>query len=505
MTISPIILQAGMHQALDLILSPPILLLIAAITITGVVMGAVPGLGPLLAMALFLPFTFFLEPEIALLILAVLYGSTTFGGSIPAILLNIPGTVGSTATLLDGYPMTQRGDGTLALVVAAISSLIGAMTGLLILILLAPVLADIALSFGAPERFGLALLGLSIVAAVTRDALTKGMIAASLGVFVASVGLGPVRAIPRYTFDWIYLQAGLYIIPVMVGMFGLSQVLTISQEGSIIIRDDSFVGQSSGAILDGVKTVLRNWTEVVRGSLLGAVVGSIPGVGITAANFLSYLISMIRSDDPDSYGQGNPRGVMAAESANNGAAIGALVPAMALSIPGGASAAIFIAAMIIHGVTPGPSAFQGHLPYVIYFSIMISNVLFVLVGIFGAKYLVKLIKIPNPVLISIVTTFVMLGMLAGRNNINDVLIGVAFGFIGYAMVQYGYSLVPFVIGYILGPIAEDGFQQSIAIASGDYAIFVTRPVSLLLLVLAVIIFFAPIVVRLGRLGPDATH
>jgi putative tricarboxylic transport membrane protein len=488
------------QEALATVLTPELLVLVVVVSLIGILLGATPGIGPTLALVLFFPFTFVLEAEVGLSLMAVLYGSTTFGGSVSAILVNIPGTPGSAATLLDGYPLTKQGKAALALGAATLSSFIGAVIGLIFLALFAPLLADFSLAFGPADFFMLAVFGLSIISAVTRGSLLKSLVAVSLGVLFASVGTDPIRASPRYVFDTFYLQGGVDLVVLLVGLFAVSQAI----EMTLSTDSTAQMAISDTSVWHGVREAVNDWTGMLRGGLIGTIVGSIPGVGISAANFLSYLVAVRFSKSPETFGTGNPKGVVAAESANNGSAMGALVPAMALAIPGGASAAVFIGVMVTYGISPGPQAFEAtSLPYVIYISILLGNLVFLAGGLLGGKYFARVNELSDDVLLAAIISFALMGAYAVRTNILDVVVAVLIGLFAFGLERRGYSLVAFIMGFILAPIAERGFQRALLISGGDYGIFVESPISAILLILSLVMFLSPIALRLRSDGEGA--
>lgn len=475
-------------------LTVELLVMIIGLTCIGVVLGCIPGVGPVLTMALFFPFTIPMESAAALILMGVLYGSTTYGGAISAILLNVPGTSGSTATLLDGFPMTEKGQGALALGLATLSSFIGAIIGIVMLFLFAPILARFTLAFGSPEFFALAVFGLTVVAVVSRGSMFKAFIAMSLGMFIASIGSDPQGGFARFSFDINYLAAGVDLIPLVVGLFAISQAIELAVSPTPVSKH----GTLDKSVWKGVRETIKNKSEVFRGSLIGVSIGSIPGVGITAANFISYLAAQSLSDDPDSFGTGNPKGVIAAESSNNSAAMGSLIPAFALSIPGGAGAAVFISVMISKGVTPGPLLFDTAIPYAVLIGMLIGAIIFLIIGLFAAPYIAKVTVLPPDIVLSGIAVFALTGSLAIRNNILDVATAIAVGLLAFRMKRKGFSLVAFVMGFILSPIAEEGFRRSLAISGGDYSIFYTRPISVVLLGISIMILLSPILLRLHQ-------
>lgn len=483
------------QEAMSIVFGPRMLLIITAVAVIGVILGALPGVGPALAMALFFPFTFVLPAEQGLVIMAVLYGTTAYGGSISAILINVPGTGGSAATLIDGFPMTQRGEGTKAVGISTFSSFTGAVVGLILLALFAPILSRWALQLGPPQIFLLAVLGLCCVSAVSGESVMKSLAAMSLGVFFASVGLDPIRARPRFTFDWLYLQNGVDLIVMLIGVFAISQALKFVLEGDEDVEGSENLG---GSALDGFKSVMSDKVGALRGSLIGTIVGAIPGAGMSTANFLSYIITINLSKNPEEFGTGKEEGIIAAETANNGSTMGALIPAMTLAIPGGAAAAVFIGVMFSYGITPGIQAFQGPLPYVVFTSIFLGDLVFLVFGLFAAKYIAKVIQLPRDVLLSGIVVFALVGSFAMRNNVLDIGAAILFGVLGFALSRRGYSLIAFILGFILAPIAEQGYQRAILISSGDYGIFVDSVLNVALILTAIALLLSPIVFRIYR-------
>lgn len=484
---------AFLTEAVLTLLTVENILLLVFISVIGVILGAIPGIGPTLAMALFFPFTFTMDPATGLSVMAVLFATSTYGGSIPAILLRIPGTPGSAATLLDGYPMTQAGRGAEALGLSVVASWIGGTVGIIALLLFAPSLADLSLILGPPELFLLAVFGLSTVAAVTQGNILKSLAAVTLGVFFATIGTDPIVGQPRFTFGIRYLQGGINIIVLMVGLFAISQVIDLTVEQVQIESEDNEI---QGSVFKGALTAIKSPVNSIRSSIIGTFVGAIPGAGLPAANFLAYLVSLMVSSNSEAYGRGEPNGVIAGEAANNGSAMGSLIPAMALSIPGGPASAVFIGVMLSYGITPGPSAFQGSLPYVVFVSIIFAQFVFLIMGLFAADKISKLIRLPNNLLITSITIFALVGSFAVRNNVLDMGVAIFFGVLGYAMEKRDYSLIAFILAVILAPIAEKGYQRSMIIADGNWSIFVSSNIAIGLVVASIAVFTTPILFRL---------
>jgi putative tricarboxylic transport membrane protein len=489
--IDPVMVPLQVGEALAYVLTPTNIGLILLLTVLGILMGALPGMGQVLALALFFPFTLTMAPERALMLMGVLYGASTYGGAISAILINVPGTPSSMATLLDGHPLTKQGRGAFAIGVSTTASFFGGVIGLLVLAVISPLIARFAATLGSHEIFWLTMMGFATVSAVAQGSIMKSLVAVTIGVMFASVGTDPVLALPRYTFGTFYLQGGLDLVVILVGMFSIPQVIEMVNRPTI-----SETGKVEGRLLDGVKFTLSHPIKTIRGALIGTTVGSIPGVGATAANFISYLTEVTSSSDPDSYGKGNPKGLIAAETANNGSAMGSLVPAFALAIPGSATAALFIGAMIVHGITPGVDVFEGTLPWIIYISIFIGAIMFLTIGILGAKQVTKVTTLPNDGVLAGVVVFALVGSFAVRNNPIDVFVAIGAGLFAYFMMQHNYSIVAFVLAFVLAPISEQSFLRALRVSAGDYGVFFSTPLAIALALLATIVLLSPFLYQL---------
>ncbi|WP_205522425.1 tripartite tricarboxylate transporter permease [Natrinema versiforme] len=484
-----------LKEAGTFIFGPENLALILLITIIGIILGAIPGVGQTLALALFFPFTLTMGSERALMLLAVLYGATTYGGAISAILIRVPGSSTSMASILDGYPMTQNGESARAIGISTVASFIGAIVGLIVLMLVSPSLARFAATLASHEIFWLTVIGFATVSSIVQGSIMKSIVGLSLGVVFATVGPDPILAVPRFTFDTYYLQGGINLIVLFVGIFSIPQAIDLVNQSAI--SDES---EMSGQLRTGISEVLSKPIKTLRGGLIGTLVGAVPGVGGTAANFLSYLTAMKTSKNSDKFGEGAPEGLIASESANNGAAMGTLVPAISLAIPGSATAAIFIGAMIAHGITPGIQAFEGSLPYIIYMSIFLGAVLFLVLGLFGGPYFAKVAKLPNDAMIVGIIVFSLAGSFAVRNNFLDIMLAISIGFIGYLMMENGYSVVTFVIGYVLSPISEGAILRALRSSGGDFTVLWSTPTSIILIILSVVILLAPFISKIILVG-----
>ena len=473
------------------------LLLIFGISIIGLIIGFLPGIGPLNALPLFIPITFGMSPASGLIILAVLYMSTVYGGSISAILLNTPGTAASAATCFDGYPMARKGKGGVAIGISMMSSFIGGFVGLAGLIFLSPIIADFALKFQPAEYFMLAVLGLVLISASVRGSMLKALIAGAFGVLTSSVGMDVMTGQSRFTFGTIYLKGGIPFVPLIIGLFAFSEVLFLIKRREATIAEK---GELSGRIVDGLKTPFRHLKTLIRSSLIGLGIGVIPGEGAAVANFTAYLVEVRSSKYPKDFGTGIPAGIIAPEASNNACVAGTLIPTLTLGIPGGGVAAVFLGGVMIHGLNPGLELFTRHkdILYTLFFGMIVANFVIFICGTALSKYIAKVTIIPVTVL---VPTIIALGVSATyliRNNLLDVVVAIIAGVVGYFMRKYGYSSISFLVAVILAPIAERSFFQALLIADGSYWTFAIRPISGTLLFLTILIIALPPVLRKVR-------
>lgn len=476
----------GLHAVLQL---NNILIFIIA-TFIGVIIGILPGLGPVFALALFLPFTFYMNSASAMIFLVVLYCSTVYGGSITSILLNVPGTVGSVATCFDGYPMAKQGKGGMALVAMTIASAISGFIGLAGLIFLAPLLVNVSMLLGPSEYFMLALMGISLVAVASKGDTLRGLVMGGLGLLLSFVGRDVVSGFLRFDFGLRTLQSGISFIPVSIGLFAISQAIILAEEGSSVSQTAI---ETRNEYLSGFMAAIKNWKTVIRSSIIGLVIGIMPGIGISISNFLAYLIEKRLSKDPDSFGKGNIRGVLAPEAANKATVTGELIPAFSLGIPGGSTAAIFLVGMTIHGLRPGADLYttNGTIMSLMYWAFIVGTLSYLVVGLLFSKPMAKITKIPNSVLVPIILILSFLGAFSYQNNIADVFIAIIFGILGYIMQKRKYPVACLIIGMVLGPIMESNFQRALLLSDGSYMIFITSPLSLIFLLIALASLIVP--------------
>ena len=458
----------------------------------GLIFGALPGLGGIVALAVVLPFTFGMDPLTAMLFLAGVMGAVPFGGSIPAILLNTPGTGPNAATCFDGFPMTQKGESRRALGISATASGLGALFGLVVLMVLLPLVRAVVLTFGPPEFFLLVMLGLASVALAARGNLLKGLIAAGIGVIISLIGYSQIFGTLRFTFGSEYLWDGIELVPFVIGMFAISEVINYTTKGGTITTAGATTG---GRIIDGVKDVFRHWPLFLRSSATGTGIGILPGVGGTAANFIAYVVAKTTSKHPEKFGTGIPEGVIGPESANNAKDGGALLPTVGFGIPGSGEMAVLLGAFTLHGLEPGPLLVRDHLEVVmvLVLGLVFSNVIASSFGLLAARFLSKVAYIDVKYIAPIVTVLCFLGAYAIRGSIWDVIVAILCGFLGYGLSKAGYPIVCLVIGFVLGFIAERAFHQSLMMSFGSYTVFFSDAASIVLFVLLVLVLLFPFI------------
>ena len=470
--------------ALSELMNPGVLLAILAGTVVGIIVGAMPGLTATMAVALLIPVTFGMQPLVGLALMGGVYSGGMYGGAISAILLSTPGTPAAAATAFDGYPMTKQGKGGTALTVATWASFWGGIISTVALLLMAPALAKFSLRFGPPEYFVLAIMGLSSIVTLTKGSMVKGLISGFLGLVLATVGMDPISGYMRFTFDIVDLYDGIPFMPALIGLFSVSQILDLTAETHIV--DD---------LSDTIASIKRSrlpkglGPTITKGSIIGTIVGMLPGAGATISAFISYNFAKQSSRDSDTFGKGNPKGVAASESANNGCVGGSLIPLLTLGIPGNSVAAALMGGLLIQGLIPGPELFSkyGAMTYGFILSLFLANVIFLVLGLYLAPYFAKVTTTPNALLIPGIAILSVIGTYAINNNMFDVWLMFGFGVAGYFLEKGGFSTGALVLGLILGPIAELGFGQSLIMAAGSPMVFFERPLCLLLWAITILL------------------
>ena len=449
-------------------------------SIGGVLIGAIPGVGPAVAIAILLPATFSLDPIVGLTVLLGIYGSSMYGGSIPALLINTPGTAVNALTTYDGYPMTTRGEARRALSLAYSSSFFGGVFSVICLVLFAPVLAKIAPMFGSREIFLAALLGIILVVVAHRG---QSLIAAALacfGIFLHTVGLEPVKYSKRFTFEQSWLSSGVDLIVVVLGLFAISQAIFLLQGQDEKIR----MTKLRGGLFQGMRELARHPRVATASASLGVVMGMIPGVGEFTAQFLSYTYAQRTSERPDDFGKGASEGLIAAETSNNAVPAAAMVPLLALGIPGEALTAMMLSVFYVHNVVPGPQLFQNDMDFVValYLALLILNVLVLIFLLFATNHLIKVVKIPNRFLGASILTLSFVGVYSLRNSFTDCLIAACFGIFGFVLKRLNLPAVPIVLGMVLGGIMEVKLRAGMARVKTPFD-FIDRPVAMILFVM----------------------
>ncbi|WP_349367711.1 tripartite tricarboxylate transporter permease [Salinarimonas sp.] len=464
--------------------NPITFVLIAASVVWGIAFGAVPGLTGIVGVALLIPFTFLFDPTEGLLLLAGVYVGSTFGGSISAILFNTPGSPEAACTALDGYPMAKRGEAGKALGIALASSAIGGVFGTIVLMLLAPPMAQLALQFGPAEYFALAVLGITAIASIGSGSILKGLVAGLLGLAVATVGLDPITGMPRYTFGSSELLTGIGFVPAIIGVFALAEVLQRVSESD---RSADAITNVSTKLPSLAEFMATRYT-LLRSSALGSFIGALPGVGATTAAFISYSEAVRWSRRPERFGTGEPEGIAAPESANNAAVGGSMIPLLALGIPGSATTAVMLGGLTIHGIVPGPLLMQQNpiLVFSVFIGMMLANLLMLVIGIRAARYFALVLRAPYALVGPAIVVMCMTGVYAINSNVADIAIMLAFGVVGFGLRRLGYPIACFIIGLVLGPIAEVSLRQGLILSDRDFVEILTRPIAGTLLLLSVL-------------------
>lgn len=458
--------------------------LLAAVggVIWGILGGALPGISPSIAMALLLPLTYGLDPIPAVVLLASVYVGAEYGGSIPAILINTPGTNSAAATTIDGYELARQGRAGEALGISLMCGLVGGLFGLAVLVLATEPLAHVALAFTPPAYFSLGILGLSVIASLSGGSLLKGMIAGTIGLMIATIGTDPVSGVSRFTFGNPDLLTGVRPIMVMVGLFAVAEMMdqiSAPPWGRADTRDTRLK-------LPNFAMWKRLWKTQVIGSVIGTVEGVTPGAGGTIAAFMAYNEARRWSSKPEEFGKGSVEGVAAPECANNVVTATALVPLLSLGIPGSNSAAVLLGGFLIHGLIPGPMLFQKapDVVYGLYGGLFVANILMVLIGLVILSPCLWLVNRPKPYLVAFVLALIVSGVYAIDGSTFDIFLVIGTGILGYGMRWFGAPMLPLVLGAVLGFLVESNYRRSLVLSGGDHEIFIQDPVSLGLLVVA---------------------
>ena len=461
-------------------------------TFVGIVVGILPGIGPMVGMVVLLPFTFALAPDVALSMLLGVFCGGYFGGGIPAILMRTPGVPSSLITSFDGFPLTQKGEAQTALSAALLGSFGGGIISVVILIFLAPLLAHVAANFGPPEYFGAGLFGVTLVVMANRAQLMQGILLLGLGLWFSTVGIDGATLSPRFCFGTLYLQNGLDIVPVCLGLFGVGQTLLLV-ERKILLTDQMNLTRST---LDFSKLwgTLRYWKTLLRSGIIGTFVGLLPGTGSILASFMSYEAAKRSSKRPQDFGNGTPEGCLAAEAGNNAVPAGAMIPLLTLGIPGEALSAVLLGVFTINGIYPGPLLLvkEPVLINTLYFSIFMINIVAFLMLALWLKPFAMIVRVPATLLAANIMLISVIGIYAVNTRTFDAAVAVFMGVLGYILLRLKWPVVNLVMGVVLGEILENRLRQSLSLGDGNPLIFFTRPISLVLIILSILIVVIPV-------------
>ena len=463
----------------------------------GIVVGAIPGLNSLMAIAIAIPITFYMDSLSALAFLVAVSKGGTYGGSIAAVLLNTPGSPEAAATAFDGYPLTQQGKPQKALKMALYGSVFGDTFSDIVLILVAAPLATVALLMGPIEITAMLLLALSLISGLVGRSLIKGVIAAALGLIVGSVGLDPATATPRLTFGLIELQEGVPLIVMAIGLLALAEVFVQMEKRGADFADTSAVLARGQQRSDRVVTLAefkRSFRTFIRSSVIGTIGGALPGIGASVLPFVSYGAAQRAAKDPESFGKGNLDGIVASEAANS-ATVGAnLIPLITLGIPGTTTAALLVGAFIIHGIVPGPGMFENHgrLIYALFGAMFLANFVNLALGFFGLRIFAAVLRVPKQIVFPVVVVLCIAGAYLSEGSLFAVWLIIIFGVVGYLMRKLDFPYVTFIIGFILGPLLEASMNRMLVISGNNPLILFTRPISLVIMILAIVslVYFA---------------
>jgi putative tricarboxylic transport membrane protein len=464
----------------------------------GTLIGVLPGIGPTATIALLLPATFHLNPIAAIIMLSGICYGAMYGGSTTSILLNIPGEASSVVTCLDGYQMARQGRAGPALGISAFSSFIAGTVSIFGLILLAPILANFALRFGPPEYFALMVTGLTVVAYLARKSMAKALMMAVVGIVLGCIGLDPITATPRFTFGILDLADGIGIAPVVMGLFGIAEVL---ENLGVLTKAEVFAGKIKGLFPDR-EDWQRSMGPIARGSLLGFFLGLLPGVGAIVPQFLSYALEKKLSRHPERFGNGEIEGVAAPEACNNAAVGGTFIPLLSLGIPSNAMTAILLGALMIYGLTPGPLLIKNSpdLFWGVIASMYIGNLMLLILNLPLIPIWMSVLKIPYSYLSAFIILFCLIGAYSLNNSTTDIYVAVIFSLVGLVMKKFEFEGAPLVLAFVLGPLLETALRRSLILSDGSLLIFVQRPLSAAFILFSAVVLVAPLFskLRLGR-------
>lgn len=485
-------------------MQPGMMLMVLSGVLLGVIVGAIPGLTTNMAIAIMVPVTYSMSPAAALVFLASIYSAGVYAGSIASILIGIPGTAAAVATTIDGHPLAKKGKAGLAIYLATVSSVLGGILSTFVLIIAAPQLARLAVRFGPAEFFTLGLFGMITVSSMSESSsIVRGLIAGALGLLLSVVGISPIAAAPRLTFGLYEIIDGFPLVPVFIGLFGFGQILN-----SAVTETKGYKGQvtSIGKMWHGWNW-LKYWRTFLRSSVIGTILGIIPGPGCVAAAFFAHDREKRASKTPEKFGTGMPEGVVATESANNAVVGSSLVPLLGLGVPGNSVSALFLGALLLHGLRPGPSLFRNspEVAFSMVLAMLLANILMGPVGLLVGRGFSYFLKVPKGLLQALILALCAVGTFSVRNNVGDVYIMLGFGFLSHFLKKLDVPLSPIVLGIILGPMIERSLHQALTIFDGSMVFLVTRPIPIVFVLLTLWSLFGSIrqAIRRGKGGANA--
>jgi putative tricarboxylic transport membrane protein len=465
--------------------SPEAILFLNIGLLVGIVFGAIPGLTALLGVILFLPFTFGMSSTTGILMLLGIYCGGTYGGSVSAILINTPGTANAAATVMDGYAMAKKGEARKALLAALYASVFGGVISGIVLLFSAPQISKLTRFFGPAEYFSLAVFGISIIASISGKNLLKGLMTGCLGIIVSMIGQDQQSGVFRFSFGILDLAAGINIVPALVGLFAISEIfMKIKNRNEAQSKTDS-VKMSKDTLT--MKEFFKHWVTLIRSTIIGIIIGALPGTGGGIAAFISYTEAKKNSKHPENFGKGELDGVLAPESGNNAVTGGALIPTITLGVPGDAVTAVLLGALMINGLIPGERIFIDYRDtmYTLLVGFIIINIFMLVQGRILIKFFFLITKVPDKMLMPILLVVCSAGCFAVSNTIFNVFVMLCFGVLAYILINLNFPLVPLLLGLILGPTAESNLQRAMTISDGSITIFFTHPISLIFLLLSI--------------------
>jgi len=460
-------------------------------SIAGIVIGALPGMTASMGIILILPFLYYMPKDVALLMMAGMFCGAMSGGAISAILINTPGTPSASATVLDGYPLTQQGKAGKALGMAMVASFVGGIFSSFCLLLIAPELAKFALQFQAADYFSLSIFGLSIMASASGTSILKGLISGWLGILISTVGIDGIVGVERFTFGIAELGSGFNLLPVLIGVFAVGQVLEDSEAKK---GEYEIIRQELTGVMPTWAEMRSVWVALVVGCIIGIIIGIIPGAGGAIACFLAYNEARRWSKRKEQFGKGSLEGVAAPECANNATTGGDMVPMLTLGVPGDVVTAVMLGALMLIGIRPGPLLFaeQPVMVYTLLAGFITMQIVILGLGLFSIKASIRILSIPNNILMPVVMVLCTVGVFTIGNQLYEVGVAIVFGVLGYFMKKFDYPGAPLILGVILGPMAEDNLNRALLVSGNDWSIMVQRPISLVFLILAVISVAVPL-------------